>query len=136
MSNMFVGTGNIGRAPELRNVTVGGRQAKVLELRVFFDAYKTDPQTNELIQDDGASFWKSVTLWDSRAERAARHLVKGARIHVQGSLRGEKWTDRESGEERSGDFISAEDVFLSFARVESIAWRAKQGDGETMGVGE
>lgn len=39
MSNMFVGTGNIGTNPEMRYVQVGDRQAKVMEIRVFFDSY-------------------------------------------------------------------------------------------------
>lgn len=137
MSNMFFGTGNIGKAPELRNVTVAGRQAKVLELRVFFDAYRIDPTSKSPVQDDEASFWKTVTLWNERAERAARHLVKGARIHVQGYFKGERWIDRESGEERIGESIAAEDVFMSFARVESVTWRVKSTDaGGGAGAGQ
>lgn len=135
MSNLFFGTGNIGQAPTVRNVVTNGRQAKVLELRVFFDAYKSDPESDDLVQDEAASFWKTITLWDARAERAAKHLVKGARIHVVGNLKGERWTDKETGEERSGDFISAEDVFLSFARVESVAWRQRKPDGQDNSTG-
>lgn len=124
MSNMFFGTGNIGHAPELRNVSVNGEAKKVLDLRVFFDAYQRD-SNGELSQNDAASFWKDVTLWGDRAERAAQHLIKGARIAVIGELRGEKWTDRETGEERTKDAVRAEDVYLSFARVDAVRFKAK-----------
>jgi single-strand DNA-binding protein len=124
MSNFFSGTGNVGKAPELRTVNNGGNNSKVLELRVFFDAYKKDVQ-GEFVQDDAACFWKDVVLWNERAERAAEHLVKGARIHVVGSVKGEQWTDKTSGEIRTNEFVVAEDVFLSFARVEKVTYRQK-----------
>ena len=125
MSNSFSGTGNVGLAPELRNVNIGGRAAQVLELRVFFDAYKENAE-GDLVQDDAASFWKNVTLWNSRAERAAKHLIKGARVHVVGHIKGERWEDKETGEERSGEFVVADDVYLSFARLDSVKWKDKQ----------
>lgn len=135
MSNEFFGTGNVGQSPELRTVTVGSETRKVLELRVFFDAYGRDAEGNP-IQNDAQSFWKTVTLWGERGERAAKHLVKGARIAVKGSLRGEKWVDKATGEERTGDAIRAEDVYLSFARVESVAFKPKaqraDGGGDDM----
>jgi single-strand DNA-binding protein len=124
MSNMFFGTGNIGTNPEVRNVSVNGEARKVLELRVFFDAYQRD-STGALVQNDSASFWKDVTLWGERAERAASHLIKGARVAVIGELRGEKWTDKDSGEERTKDAIRADDIYLSFARVESVRFKTK-----------
>jgi single-strand DNA-binding protein len=130
MANSFSGTGNVGLNPEIRNVLVGGRPARVLELRVFFDAYKENSQ-GDLEQDDAASFWKNVTLWNERAERASKHLIKGARIHVVGHIKGEKWVDKESGEERKGEFIVAEDIYLSFSRVESITWKARQEKQQT-----
>lgn len=129
MSNQFSGTGNIGLSPELRNVTINGRAAKVLELRVFFDAYKENAD-GELEQDDSASFWKNVTLWNNRAERAAKHLIKGARVHVVGHIKGEQWTDKDTGEERIDDFIVADDVYLSFVRVDSVTWKDKQKSGQ------
>jgi len=134
VSNIFSGTGNIGRAPELRMVDLNGRVAKVLELRVFFDAYKTNPQTNELEQDDSASFWKNVTIWNDRAERASKFLVKGARVHVTGYLKGERWTDKDSGTERFGEYVVADDVFLSFARVASVTFREKAQEGSSEGA--
>jgi single-strand DNA-binding protein len=129
MSNVFLGTGNIGMPPSLKTVSSNGQQRKVLELRVFFDAYKSDGNGG-LVQDDAKSFWKDVSLWGDRAERAASHLVKGARIHVMGSVQGEKWKDKDTGEDRYNDSVVAEDVFLSFARVASVTFRPPKGDAQ------
>ena len=131
MSNIFSGTGNVGMPPTLKTVSVRGEARKVLELRVFFDAYKSDGNDG-YVQDDSASFWKDVTLWGERAERAASHLVKGARIHVVGNMRGEKWQDKTTGEDRYSDSIVAEDIFLSFARVESVTFRPPKADSQNV----
>lgn len=124
MSNVFFGTGNIGTHPEMKYVQLGDRQAKVLEVRVYFDSYKEDSQGN-LVQDDAASFWKTVNIWDDRAERVATLLRKGARVCVSGRIKGDRWTDKPTGEFRYGDHIVAEDIYLSLARVESIQWRER-----------
>lgn len=124
MSNTFVGTGNIGVHPEMRFVQVGDRTAKVLEFRVFFDSYRED-DSGQLVQDESASFWKTVVLWDERGERAARLLRKGARVCVLGRIKGEKWTDKNTGEMKYADHVVAEDVYLSLARVESVQWRER-----------
>lgn len=124
MSNTFVGTGNIGVHPEMRFVQVGDRTAKVLEFRVFFDSYRED-DAGQLVQDESASFWKTVVLWDERGERAARLLRKGARVCVMGRIKGEKWTDKATGETKYSDHVVAEDVYLSLARVESVQWRER-----------
>ncbi len=124
MSNVFFGTGNIGTNPEMKYVPLGDRQAKVLEVRVFFDSYRDDGQGN-LVQDETASFWKTVNIWDDRAERVAKLLRKGARVCVSGRIKGERWTDKQTGEIRYGDHIVAEDIYLSLARVESIEWRER-----------
>lgn len=124
MSNMFVGTGNIGTHPEMRYVQIGDRQAKVMEMRVFFDSYREDA-SGQLLQDEAASFWKTVTIWDDRAERAAKLLRKGARVCVMGRVKGERWNDKDSGETRYGDQVVADDIYLSLARVESIQWRER-----------
>jgi len=131
MSNVFFGTGNVGTSPEMRFVQVGNRTAKVMEVRVFFDAYRKD-EAGEFQQDEAASFWKSVVLWDDRAERAAKILRKGARVCVSGQIKGERWTDKNTGEPRKGDHVEADDIYLSLARVESVQWRerAEQGASE------
>jgi single-strand DNA-binding protein len=88
MSNTFVGTGNLGATPVLKHVQVNGEDRAVCELRVFFDEYGSDAQ-GELQQTGG--FWLSGSIWDRRAEAAAKLLRKGARIRVEGRLRQEIW---------------------------------------------
>ena len=84
-----------------------------------------------------ASSWRGLSFRRDRGERAASHLVKGARVHVTGTVRGEKWKDKTTGEDRYSDSVQADDVYLSFVRVETVTYRQpKEGDGQNAGASE
>lgn len=122
MSNEFRGTGNLGDNPTLKTVTVKGEDRKVAELRVFFDDYR--PDGNGGFEQVGG-FWLNVSVWDKRAEDAAQHLRKGARVRIEGRLVEQEWADKESGEVKKAMQLNADDVFISLARVEEIRFKQK-----------
>ncbi len=124
MSNTFVGTGNLGAAPTLKHVLVNGEDRAVCELRVFFDEYSRD-EHGELQQSGG--FWLTGSIWDRRAEAAAKLLRKGARVSIEGRLREETWQDKTTGEEQSDFRLAVDDVFLALSRIESVQFKEKAG---------
>lgn len=127
MSNEFRGTGNLGVAPSLKHVTVKGEDRAVCELRIFFDEYSRD-ENGEVQQSGG--FWLTGSVWDRRAESAAKLLRKGARVRVEGRLREESWEDRESGAAKSEFRLSIDDVFLALSRIDSVQFKEKSGPAE------
>ncbi len=131
MSNAFVGTGNLGAAPVLKQVQVNGEDRAVCELRVFFDEYSRDAQ-GELQQSGG--FWLTGSIWDRRAEAAAKLLRKGARVRVEGRLRQEMWQDKATAETQSEFRVAVDDVFLALSRIESVQFKEKAGTGEDTAV--
>lgn len=122
MSNVFVGTGNLGDAPTLKQVKVNGEDRAVAEWRVFFDEYSRDAQGD--IQQTGG-FWMTCSAWDRRAENVARLLRKGARVRVEGRIREETWKDKTSGEDRSEMRLAVDDVFLALSRIESVKFKER-----------
>jgi len=128
MSNYFSGDGNLGAAPILKSVSVGGTKKSVAEFRVAFDNYVTvnNEKTGETEYEEKGSFWLNVSLWGPRAERAVAVLVKGARVHVTGKLTLASWKDKESGEDREALQLQAEDVFLSTVRLDSVKFKEKK----------
>ena len=50
--------------------------------------------------------WFNLEMWDKTAEVAANYVKKGRLIAVQGSLKIEKWTDRNTTAERSNPVIN------------------------------
>ena len=127
MPNNYQGTGNLGESPALKAVQVNGEDRKVAELRVFFDNYRADGQGG-LEQTGG--HWLDVSLWDYKAEQAARLLRKGARVHVMGRLEQDSWTDRETGEPREKLRVVADDVLLSLTRVKGVEFEPRRGEEE------
>ena len=128
MSANFRGTGNLGSAPTLRHVPVEGEERPVCELRVFFDRRKPDGDGS---YEDIGGFWLTINIWGKRAIPAAKHLVKGARIKVEGRLRQDSWKDKETGEPRTEIKLDADDVTLTLSRIEQVKFMPKTESGET-----
>ncbi len=122
MRNEFRGNGNLADAPTLKSLNVDGEARSIAEMRVFFDRTRDDGHGG--LADKGG-FWLDVTVWnETLAERCARLLVKGARIHVAGELEHQSWTSKESGAEKSALQLHASEVYFGLARIESVTLRA------------
>ena len=99
--------GNLTADPELR-YTGGGAAVCTLRLAVN-RSYKT--QSGELRED---TCFVDVSVWGKQAESSNNYLRKGAPVFIEGVLRFETWTDKNSGQNRSRHSVSAESVkFLS-----------------------
>ena len=61
--------------------------------------------------EDEASFF-DVTLFGKSAEALKPYLTKGKKIGVQGSLRQERWQDKETGKTRSRVSVIADNIQL------------------------
>jgi single-strand DNA-binding protein len=127
MSNEFRGTGNLGDSPVLKTVLVRGEERKVAEMRVFFDEYKPDGQGGF---EQSGGFWMTASVWDKRGEDAARHLRKGARVHVAGRLTEQEWKDKETGEVKKAMQLNADEVFIGLSRIEKVEFRQSQKNEE------
>jgi single-strand DNA-binding protein len=124
MPNTFQGKGNLADAPTLKTVTIAGEDRKVAEMRVMFDEYSYDDAKAQYVQDGG--FWLGVSVWDHRAEDAARLLRKGCRVRVEGTLRQFLYAVEGAAEKVPGYQMLADDITLCLGRIESIVFKAKR----------
>lgn len=123
--NTFQGRGNLAAAPEIKTVQVGGEGRTVAEFRAYFDRpVPVSGATGEF--EDKGGFWLDCNLWGPRAESLAI-LPRGARVHVEGTLIEESWTDKE-GNNRSTRRLIADYVALDLGRLESVTLRSRQRD--------
>jgi single-stranded DNA-binding protein len=51
--------------------------------------------------------WARIAVFEDLAERLAGELKKGDRIYCEGTLRLESWSDKKTGEPRSGLSVAA-----------------------------
>lgn len=93
--------GNLGADPDLR-YTQGGQTVLSFRLATtesYLDANKVRQERTE---------WHSVVMWGKRGEALARHLTKGSRIFVEGSLRTRSY--EKNGETRYVTEVHATDI--------------------------
>lgn len=124
MPNRFCGKGNLAEAPTLKHVVIKGEDRQVAEMRVFFDEYAYDQDKEQYVQDGG--FWMGVSIWDKKAEDAARVLRKGCRVSVEGTLRQFLYAVDGAAEKVPGFQVLADDIALTLGRVESANYRPKR----------
>jgi single-strand DNA-binding protein len=101
----------VAAEPELRFSQTG---TAILRLRVVSSDRKKNDATGEW--EDSDTLWLDVTAFNKLAENCAESITKGDLVLIQGKLRTEEWTDRESGDKRSkiamiADVIAASLVF-------------------------
>lgn len=91
--NKAIIVGTLGKDPEVRYMPSGGA---VCSLSIATNETWKDKQTGEQKE---RTEWHNVTLYNRLAEIAGEYLKKGAQIYVEGSLRTEKWKDK-NGQDR------------------------------------
>lgn len=128
MSNEFRGNGNLADTPSIKTVPIDGEERKLAEMRIFFDRLRNDGEGG--LTDKGG-FWLDVTAWGNElAERCGKLLRKGARVHVVGELQQQKWTSKETGEEKVAMQLQASEVYVGLSRIESITYKERKASTE------
>ena len=76
--------------------------------------------------------WFNLEMWGKTAEVAGNYVRKGSLIGIQGSLKIETWTDRNTGKERSKPVIRVDrlDLLGSKRDVDPDAVSGYAGDSE------
>ncbi|MGB1270433.1 MAG: single-stranded DNA-binding protein [Endozoicomonas sp.] len=101
--NKVILMGNLTREPELR-YTGSGKPVCTIGLAVN-KTYKT--QSGELREEP---CFVDVVVWGRQAEAVNNHLHKGSNVFIDGELKQESWTDRETGQNRYKHTVVANDV--------------------------
>ena len=100
--NKVILVGNLGADPEMRH-TGGGTAVTTLNLAT--SESWTDKQSGEKQE---RTEWHRVKLFGRLAEIAGDYLKKGRQVYIEGSLRTDKYTDKQGIERYSTDIIASE----------------------------
>lgn len=74
--------------------------------------------------------WFNLELWGKTAEVAANYVRKGSQIGVQGALKIETWSDRNTQANRSKPLIKVDRLDLLSKRVETEPESQEEPDSE------
>ncbi|HFD80024.1 MAG TPA: single-stranded DNA-binding protein [Gammaproteobacteria bacterium] len=119
------GIGNLGGEPTLKYV--GDDKKPVTSFRIYLSSSRMDADGNRIDRGD----WYGVSVWGVCAEPVAKLLHKGDCVFVQGVLGTDRWTDKESGEDRSAPKIDASLVLPYLPFVDTLAFQARRGETES-----
>jgi len=107
--NKILIIGNLGADPEVRTTQSG---ITVTSIKVATSESWTDKQTG---QKQERTEWHRVKFFGKLAEVAGEYLKKGKQVYVEGSIRTEKYTDKEGVERYVTDIIANEMQMLGGA---------------------
>ena len=108
--NKAIIVGNLGRDPEVRYTANGSAVANVTV--ATSESWK-DKQSGERQEK---TEWHRVVFFGRLAEIAEEYLKKGSQVYIEGSIRTQKWQDKESGQDRYTTEIVARDMQMLGSR--------------------
>ena len=100
--NKVILVGNLGNDPETRYTPSG---AAVTTISVATSESWTDKQSG---QKQERTEWHRVKFFGRLAEIAGEYLRKGSQVYIEGSIRTDKYTDKQGIERYSTDVIANE----------------------------
>ncbi len=100
--NKVILVGNLGADPETRYT---GNGTAITSLRIATSEQWTDKQSGERQE---RTEWHRVKLFGKLAEIAGEYLKKGRQVYIEGSLRTDKYTDKDGVERFSTDIVANE----------------------------
>jgi single-strand DNA-binding protein len=121
--NKVILVGNLGADPEVR-YTGGG--TAIASLRIATSEQWTDKQSG---QKQERTEWHRVKLFGRLAEIAGEYLKKGQQVYIEGSLRTDKYTDKDGIERYSTDIIANDLQMLGGRAGESSGMGGGSGGG-------
>ncbi|WIG54322.1 MAG: Single-stranded DNA-binding protein [Rhodanobacteraceae bacterium] len=119
--NKVILVGNLGADPETRYSASG---TAMCTIRIATTDSWKDKQTGERQEK---TEWHRVKFFGRLAEIAGEYLKKGGQVYIEGSLRTDKYTDKEGVERYSTDIIANE--------MQMLGGRGEGGGGRGEGGG-
>lgn len=126
--NKVILVGNLGADPETRYTSNG---SAITTIKIATSESWKDKQTGEAQE---RTEWHRVKFFGRLAEIAGEYLKKGRQVYIEGSLRTDKYTDKEGIERYTTDVIASEMQMLGGVASNSEGnGRRERSDSERQG---
>lgn len=112
MKNLVILIGNLGNDPELKNLDNGNSVCNAS--LATSESYK-DKNSGEKIT---TTEWHNLQVWGKGAEIFQKFLNKGSKVYIEGSIKTNKWQDKD-GNDRYTTNINVKDFKFLDSKGES-----------------
>jgi single stranded DNA-binding protein (ssb) len=119
--NKVIIVGNLGRDPELRYTPQGTAVCN-------FSMATTEKRKDKSGEFQDVTTWFRVTLWDKKAEVAAKYLQKGKPVYIEGRLKIDEWTDRDGKDRYTLDVTATDMHFIGSASDRDSGYSSESSD--------
>jgi len=111
----------------LNKVHLVGRAGRDPEVKYFEDTSRvvcnlTLAVSRNTSNRDEPPDWFDLEIWDKTAEIAKSYVRKGSLIGISGSLKFNRWTDRNTGDERQKPVVFVDRLELLSSRSSSSSY--------------
>ena len=99
---------------DINHVILIGRAGKDPEMR-YFDSGKVVTTFSLAVNrpmKDAQTDWFDIELWGKQAEIAGEYIKKGSLIGVEGKIRWDSWTSKDTGELNIKPMVIADNIRL------------------------
>ena len=106
---------------DVNHLVLVGRAGKDPEMRYFESGKVVTTFTlavNRPVKD-GQTDWFDVEIWGKPAEIAGEYVKKGSLIGVEGKIRWDSWTHKETGEPMTRPMVIADNIRLLGSKKDS-----------------
>ncbi len=100
--------GNLGNAPEVKNIEKGRKLAK-------FSIATNETYYNAKGEKVTETQWHNLVAWGKVAEIAEKYLTKGSEVAIEGKLMNNNYTDKE-GNKRYSTEVQVHELLLLGAK--------------------
>jgi single-strand DNA-binding protein len=121
--NKIIIVGNLGRDPELRYTPQGTAVCN-------FTMATSEKRRDKSGEFQDVTTWFRVTLWEKRAEVAAKYLQKGKPVYIEGRLKIDEWTDRDGNNRYTLDVTATDMQFIGSASDRDSGYASDNSDME------
>ena len=121
--NKVILVGNLGSDPETRAMPSG---AYVTNISVATSESWKDKQTGDQKE---RTEWHKIVFFGRLAEIASEYLRKGSQVYVEGSLRTNKWQDKEGRDRYTTEIVASEMQMLGSRSGAGVPAQAASGGG-------
>jgi len=99
MVNKVILIGNLGADPEVRYAQNGSPVTT-------FNVATTESWKNKEGSWEDQTEWHRIVTFSHLAERCGNNLSKGSKVYIEGSLRTQKWQDKEGNPRKTTEIVA------------------------------
>lgn len=97
--------GNLGAAPEVKNLDNGNKMAR-------FTVATSDNYTNKKGEKVSETQWHNIVIWGKLAGIAEKFLEKGSQVVIDGKLTTRNYTDKEGVKKYFTEIVANEMLMI------------------------